>query len=74
MLHWISTDPSFLSVILFSDEATFHQPEKVILYDIRGSRNSHIYQELVQYTYEMNVWCGLMKDKIARFFLRWKLQ
>jgi hypothetical protein len=67
MLHQINMDPGILSVILFSDEATFHQSGEVILHNVRiwGSENYHSFQELVCYSHKVNVWCGLMKNKVT---------
>jgi hypothetical protein len=67
MLHRIYMDPGILPNILFSDEATFYQPEKVNRYNasIWGSENPHIHREVIRDGPKVNVRCGLMKDRIT---------
>jgi hypothetical protein len=63
--------PVYLRQVCFSDEATFHVNGVVNRYycRIRGSQNPHITCELERGSPKVNVWAGLMHDKlIGPFF------
>ena len=66
ILYRIDTNPNFLDNVLFSDEATFHMSEVVSRHNvwIWGSENPHVYREHILDSPKLNVWCGLMKDRI----------
>jgi hypothetical protein len=66
MLDRIDQNPNYLSNVMFSDEATFHTCNKVNRHNIRiwGSENPHGVREKVRDSRKVNVWCGMMKDRI----------
>ena len=66
MLDRIDRDPQFLGNVLFSDEATFHVSGSVNRHNVRiwGTQNPHVYHEHVRDSPKVNVWCGLMKNRI----------
>jgi hypothetical protein len=66
MLDRIDQNPNYLSYVMFSDEATFHTCGKVNRHNIRiwGSENPHSVREHVRDGTKVNVWCGMMKDRI----------
>jgi hypothetical protein len=51
---------------MFSDEATFHTCGKESRHNIRiwGSENLHSARKHVRDSKQVNVWCGMMKDRI----------
>jgi hypothetical protein len=66
MLDRIDQNHNYLSNVMFSDETTFHSCGKVNRYNIRiwGSENPHSVREHVSDSKKVNVWCGMMKDRI----------
>ncbi|PNF39386.1 hypothetical protein B7P43_G13583 [Cryptotermes secundus] len=66
MLDRIDTSPQFIGNILFSDETTFYLSGFVNRHNVRiwGSQNPHVYREHIRDSPKLNVWCGLMKDRI----------
>jgi hypothetical protein len=71
ILQRVDNDPSFLSRVLFSDEATFHVCGKVNRHNCRiwGSENPHVLREHLRDSPKVNVWCGLFHDcVIGPFF------
>ena len=66
MLHRISEDEAFLKRVCFSDEATFHVSGKLNKQNVRiwGSENPHATRELQRDTPKVNVWCGIMCNRI----------
>ena len=72
MLNSIEDDPNYLKRIVFTNEATWHVSGRVDEHNVRvwGSENSHKFREIVQHSPKVNVWCGLMHDRvIGPFFL-----
>jgi hypothetical protein len=72
MLSHIEENDSYLDLVLFSDESTFHVCEKVNRLNCRigGSENPHQVIEYERDTPKLNVWLGLHKHGvISPFFL-----
>ena len=72
MLHRLDSDPGFLKRVCFSDESTFHVSGLINRHNSRiwGSQNPHETYELERDSRKLNVWCGIMHDKIiGPFFL-----
>ncbi|GBO08858.1 hypothetical protein AVEN_189419-1 [Araneus ventricosus] len=66
MLHRIDVDNDFLQRIIFTDEATFHVSGHANKHTTRiwGSENPHFIIETVRDSPKVNVWCGLMADRV----------
>ena len=66
MLQRISEDEAFLKGVCFSDEATFHVSVKSNKHNVRiwGSENPHASRELQRDSPKVNVWCGIMCNRI----------
>ena len=66
MLHRLDSDPEFLTRVRFSDESTFHVSGLTKRHNsrIRGSQNPHETYKLERDSPKLNVWCGIMHDKI----------
>ncbi|KFM68972.1 hypothetical protein X975_03850, partial [Stegodyphus mimosarum] len=66
MLRKIEDDAEFLKRIMFSDEASFHLSGIVKHHNvcIWVSENPHEYREAQRHTLKVNVWCGLMHDRV----------
>ncbi|KFM73428.1 hypothetical protein X975_25985, partial [Stegodyphus mimosarum] len=66
MLRRIKEDVEFLKRIMFSDEASFHLSDIVNRRNVRiwGSQNPHEYREAQRDSPKVNVWCGLMHDRV----------
>ena len=66
MLQRISEDEAFLKRVCFSDEATFHVSGKLNKHNVRiwGSENPHATRELQRDSPKVNVWCGIMCNRI----------
>ena len=67
MLHKLDSDPpGFLKCVCFSDESTFHVSALINRHNSRiwGSQNPHETYELERDSSKLNVWCGIMHDKI----------
>ena len=66
MLHRLDSDPEFLKRVCFRDESTFHVSGLINRhkFGIWGSQNLHETYELERDSPELNVWCGIMHDKI----------
>ncbi|KAJ4426523.1 hypothetical protein ANN_27337 [Periplaneta americana] len=66
MLQHIDEDPTFLTRIAFSDEATFHLSDKVNTHNTRiwGLENPRCIVEHIRDSSKLNVWCGLMHNLI----------
>jgi hypothetical protein len=71
MLGRVDQNPNYLSNVMFSDEGTFHTCGKVNRHNIRiwGSENPQSVREHVRDSKKVNVWCGMMKDRIIGSFL-----
>ena len=72
MLSHIEENDSYLDLVLFSDESTFHVCGKVNRHNCRtgGSENPHQVIEYERDTPKLNVWLGLHKHGvISPFFL-----
>ena len=66
MLHRLDSDPGFLKRVCFSDESKFHVSGLINRQNSRtwGSQNPHETYELKRDSLKLNVWCGIMHDKI----------
>ena len=66
MLQRISEDEAFVKRVCFSDEATFHVSGKLNKHNVRiwGSENPHASRELQRDSPKVNVWCGIMCNRI----------
>ncbi|KFM67649.1 hypothetical protein X975_03945, partial [Stegodyphus mimosarum] len=66
MLRRIEDDAEFLKRIMFSDEAYFHVFGIVNRHNMRiwGSENPFEYREAQRDSPKVNVWCGLMHDRV----------
>ncbi|KFM71471.1 hypothetical protein X975_17910, partial [Stegodyphus mimosarum] len=66
MLRRIENNAEFLKRIMFSDEASFHLSGIVHCHNVRiwGSENPHEYREAQRDSSKVNVWCGLMHDRV----------
>jgi hypothetical protein len=67
MLEQLTADDSYLQKILFSDEATFHTHGVLNRHNCRiwGGENPHALMEHVRDSPKVNVWCGIMSDRIV---------
>ena len=78
MLYRLDSDPGFLKRVCFSDESTFHVSGLINRHNskIWGSQNPHETYELERDSPKLNVWSGIMHDKIISpfFLLRNQLQ
>ncbi|GBM50384.1 hypothetical protein AVEN_97208-1 [Araneus ventricosus] len=61
---------NYLNRICFSDESTFHVSGMVNRYNVRiwGPENPHVSAQLQRDSSKVNVWCGLMHNKVIRPF------
>ena len=76
MLDRLDSDPGFLICDCFSDESTFHVSGLPNRHNLRiwGSKNLHDICKLERDSPELNIWCGIMRDKIiGPFFFPEKL-
>lgn len=66
ILSRIDDDPDFLKKVMFTDEACFHVSGKVNRHNVRiwGSENPHFSMEMVRDSPKVNVWCGLLHDRV----------
>ena len=66
MLQRISEDEAFLMRVCFSDEATLHVSGKLNKHNARiwGSENPHAIRKLQRDSPKVNVWCGIMCNRI----------
>ncbi|GBM39932.1 hypothetical protein AVEN_250250-1 [Araneus ventricosus] len=71
MLHRIDVDNDFLQLIIFTDEATFRVSGHVNKHNTRiwGSENPHFIIETVHDSPKVNVWCGLISDRVIGPFI-----
>ena len=71
MMDRLDLDPGFLKRACFSDESTFHVSGLLNRHNLRiwGSENPHDNCKLERDSPKLNVWCGIMHDKIIGPFL-----
>jgi hypothetical protein len=71
MLERIDTSPDFLHQMCFLDEMTLHVSGVISRYNCRiwGSQNMHVTYELERGSTKVNVWAGLMHEKLSGPFL-----
>ena len=70
VLHRIGEDNDYLKCVCFSDEATFHTSGVVNRHNVRiwSSENPHVVFQNEQGSPKVNVWCGLMHNKVIGTF------
>ena len=71
MLERIFEDEAFLKQICFSDDATFHISRKLNTHNVRiwGSEHPHVIRELQRNSPKVNVWRGIISNRmIGSFF------
>ena len=70
MLQRISEDEAFLKRVRFSNEATFHVSRKLNKHNVRiwGSEHPYVIRELQRDSPKVNVWCGIMCNRINEPF------
>ena len=70
MLDRLDSDPEFLKHACFNDKSTFHVIGLLNRHNLRiwGSENLHDVYELEQDSPKLNVWYGIMHDKIIGLF------
>ena len=66
MLDRLNSDPGFLKRVCFSDESTLHVSGLLNRHNLRiwDSENPYDTCELGRDSSKLNVWCGIMHDKI----------
>jgi len=66
VLDLINTDATFLQRVCFTDEATFHVSGNVNRHNVRiwGRENPHAVIEFERASPKLNVWCGLLHDRV----------
>ena len=66
ILERIDVDNEYLQRVCFSDESTFHLSGKVNRHNVRiwGSQNPHVVVEHQRDSPKVNVWSGLMHDRV----------
>lgn len=66
ILQRIDNDPNFLQNVLFTDEATFHVNGSVNRHNCRiwGAEHPRVLAEYIRDSPKVNVWCGLMYNRI----------
>ena len=66
MLDSLDSDPRFLKRVCFSDESIFHVSRLLNGHNLKiwGSENPHETFEFERDSPKLNVWCGIMHDKI----------
>lgn len=71
ILDSIEENENFLENVMFSDEATFHVSGSVNRHNCRiwGSEPPHEFIEHQRDSPKVNVWCGLMHDRIVGPFI-----
>ncbi|GBM82857.1 hypothetical protein AVEN_274096-1 [Araneus ventricosus] len=68
ILNRIDVENDYLNRICFYNESTFHVSGMVNRHNVRiwESKNSHVSAQLQRDSPKVNVWCGLMHNKIGR--------
>ena len=66
VLDKLDLDPGCLKRVCFSDKSTFHISELLNRHNLKiwGSKNSHDICKLELDSPKLNMWCGIMHDKI----------
>ena len=59
-------DEDYLKRVCFTDEAIFHLSGQVNKHNVRvwGSENPHVVREQVRDSPKVNVWCGVLHNKV----------
>lgn len=67
ILDRIANAPNYLENVIFTDESTFHTCGMVNRHNVRiwGSEQPNVVRERVRDSDKVNVWCGLMRDRIV---------
>ena len=72
MLNHLEDDEDDLKKVIFTDEACFHASWKVNRHNVSiwGSENPHMVMEHIRDSPKVNVWCGLLHDRLlSPFFI-----
>jgi hypothetical protein len=71
MLERIDNDNTYLSKVMFSDEATLYLSGYVNEQNMQiwGLENPYSFQEHEKYSPKLNVWCGLMHNRVIGPFI-----
>ena len=66
----LDSDPGFFKRVCFNDESTFHLSGLLNRQKLKtwGSKNPHDTCELEQDSSKLNMWCGIMYDKVIGSF------
>ena len=75
MLDRLDSEPGFLKRVCLSDESMFHVSILLNRHNLRiwDSKNPHDTYVLEWDSPKLNVWCGIMQDKIIGLFLCWEI-
>jgi len=68
LCHWIKAHPELLSVILFSDEASFTRDGVNNLRNVHTWSHDNAHETSVtnfQRRFSVNVWCGVLDNKLT---------
>ena len=67
MLSHIEDDEDYLKKVMFTDEACFHVSGKVNWHNVRilGSETPHVVFQHIRDSSMVNVWCGLLHDRLV---------
>ena len=70
MLDRLDLDPGFLKRVCFNDESTFRLSGLLNRHNLKiwGSENLHDACELERDSSKLNLWCGIIHDKIIGLF------
>jgi len=72
LCQWIKAHPELLSVILFSDEASFNRDGVNNLPNVHTWYNNNLHETSVanfQRRFTVNVWCGVVGNKLIGPFV-----
>src|SRR5215469_2116761 len=72
LYHWIKAHPELISVILFSDKASFTRDGVNNLRNVHTWSNDNPHETSVtkfQRRFSVNVWCGLLGNKLIGPFV-----
>ena len=67
LCHWVKTNPDLLSVILFTDEASFTRDDINNLRNVRTWSHDNPHATCVtqfQRRFSVNVWCGVLGKRL----------
>ena len=67
MLSHIEDHEDYLNKVMFSEEVCFHVSGKVNQHNVRicSSENPHVVNEHIRDSTKVNVWCGLLHNRLV---------